>query len=59
MNSIAEGVSTTLAVMNFSRTRGIEMPITEQVYLTLYESKSPLHAVRDLMTRSLKTEFYG
>jgi len=58
-NSVAEGVSTTLAAWHLSREKGIEMPITEQVYLTLYEGKSPALAVRDLMTRSLKTEFYG
>lgn len=58
-NSVAEGVSTTLAAWRLSREKGIEMPITEQVYLTLYEDKSPALAVRDLMTRSLKTEFYG
>lgn len=58
-NSVAEGVSTTLAAWRLSRGKGIEMPITEQVYLTLYEDKSPALAVRDLMTRSLKTEFYG
>jgi len=58
-NSVAEGVSTTLAAWRLSREKGIEMPITEQVYLTLYEDKSPAMAVRDLMTRSLKTEFYG
>jgi glycerol-3-phosphate dehydrogenase (NAD(P)+) len=58
-NSVAEGVSTTLAARRISLEKGIEMPITEQVYLALYEGKSPAEAVRDLMTRSLKTEFYG
>lgn len=58
-NAVAEGVSTTLAVRRLSREKGIEMPITEQVYLALYEDKSPAEAVRDLMARSLKTEFYG
>lgn len=57
--SVAEGVATTLAARRLSREKGIEMPITEQVYLTLYEEKSPADTVRDLMTRSLKTEFYG
>ena len=32
------------------------MPITEQVYLTLFENKSPLEAMRDLMTRESKIE---
>jgi glycerol-3-phosphate dehydrogenase len=32
------------------------MPITEQVYLTLYEDKDPMQVVRELMTRRLKEE---
>jgi glycerol-3-phosphate dehydrogenase len=32
------------------------MPITKQVYLVLYKNKSPLKAVRDLMTREKKEE---
>ena len=36
----------------------VEMPIVEQVYNVIYEDKDPLHAVKHLMERSLKTEFY-
>ncbi|MFA5352602.1 MAG: NAD(P)H-dependent glycerol-3-phosphate dehydrogenase [Thermodesulfovibrionales bacterium] len=57
--SVAEGVTTTLSAHQLSRRQNIDMPITEQVYLTLYEGKSPREAVRDLMTRSLKSEFYS
>ncbi|HMK44581.1 MAG TPA: NAD(P)H-dependent glycerol-3-phosphate dehydrogenase [Dissulfurispiraceae bacterium] len=57
--SVAEGVPTALAAHQFARTNTIEMPITEQVYLTLYEGKLPADAVRDLMTRSLRAEFDG
>jgi glycerol-3-phosphate dehydrogenase len=32
------------------------MPITEQVYLALFENKSPAKAMRDLMTRESKIE---
>jgi glycerol-3-phosphate dehydrogenase len=32
------------------------MPITEQMYLLLYDDKPPLQAVVDLMTRGLKRE---
>ncbi|MEW5745653.1 MAG: NAD(P)H-dependent glycerol-3-phosphate dehydrogenase [Nitrospirota bacterium] len=56
--SVAEGVTTTLAAHELSRKRRIDMPIVEQVHLTLYQDKSPAAAVRDLMHRSLKTEFY-
>ncbi len=57
--SVAEGVATTLSAYELSQKYGIEMPITEQVYLTLYKDKSPAAAVRDLMNRSLKSEFHG
>jgi glycerol-3-phosphate dehydrogenase (NAD(P)+) len=56
---IAEGVTTALSAYELSRKYGIDMPITEQVYLTIYKDKSPVEAVRDLMNRSLKSEFYG
>ncbi len=56
--SVAEGVATTRAAFELSKKSGIDMPIVEQVYLTLYENKSPAEAVRDLMSRSLKSEFY-
>jgi glycerol-3-phosphate dehydrogenase (NAD(P)+) len=55
--SIAEGVTTTLSAHELAYRHGVEMPITEQVYLALYKDKSPAEAVRDLMTRSLKSEF--
>lgn len=57
--SIAEGVATTLSAYELSKRLNIEMPITEQIYLTLYKNKPPFEAVRDLMTRSLKSEFDG
>jgi len=55
--SIAEGVTTSLSAYELSRKNSVEMPITEQVYLTLYRDKSPAEAVLDLMNRSLKAEF--
>jgi len=54
---IAEGVATTISAHELSIRHNIEMPITRQVYLTLYEDKPPSEAVRDLMNRSLKMEF--
>ena len=56
---VAEGVATTLAAREISIKHNIDMPITEQVYLTLYEDKPPADAVKDLMSRSLKMEFEG
>ncbi|MBZ0156409.1 MAG: NAD(P)-dependent glycerol-3-phosphate dehydrogenase [Alphaproteobacteria bacterium] len=57
--SVAEGVTTTQSAFELSRKQGIDMPIIEQVYLTLYKDKSPIEAVKALMNRSLKSEFDG
>ena len=57
--SVAEGVETAESAFELSRKYNIEMPIVEQVYRVLYEDKDPAFAVKDLMERSLKSEFYG
>ncbi len=56
MNTVAEGVKTTLAAHRLARESDIAMPITEQVYLTLYEDKDPAEAVTDLMGRERRDE---
>jgi glycerol-3-phosphate dehydrogenase (NAD(P)+) len=58
MRSVAEGVATAESAYELSRKYNIEMPIVEQIYKVLYEDKDPAHAVKDLMERSLKSEFY-
>jgi glycerol-3-phosphate dehydrogenase (NAD(P)+) len=57
--SVAEGVTTTRSAYQLSQRHAIEMPITAEVYRTLYEDKNPRDAVMDLMTRSPKPEFHG
>jgi glycerol-3-phosphate dehydrogenase (NAD(P)+) len=57
--SVAEGVATAESAFELSKKYNIEMPIVEQVYRVLYEDKDPVLAVKDLLERSLKTEFYG
>ena len=59
MPHIAEEIATTFSAYELSNKLDVDMPITAQVYLTLYENKSPSEAVSDLMNRSLKTEFHG
>jgi glycerol-3-phosphate dehydrogenase (NAD(P)+) len=59
MKSVAEGVATAESAYELSRKYSIEMPIVEQVYSVLYQDKDPALAVKDLMERSLKSEFYG
>jgi glycerol-3-phosphate dehydrogenase (NAD(P)+) len=53
---VAEGVFTTTAAVGLAKARGVEMPITEQMHAILYKSKSPREAIRELMTRSGKSE---
>lgn len=56
MKMIAEGVETAVAVKELSRRTGVEMPISEEVYLLLHEDKNPRQVVEDLMGRTLKQE---
>jgi glycerol-3-phosphate dehydrogenase (NAD(P)+) len=58
-NAVAEGVTTAISARMLAAKYGLEMPITEQVYLTLHNNKAPFDALGDLMNRSLKSEFYG
>lgn len=59
MKMIAEGVKTAKAAFALSKKYGVEMPIIEQVYLVVFEGKSPKQAVHDLMTRESKSENFG
>lgn len=56
MPSVAEGVPTTRAVVALAKSRGIEMPIAEQVHAVLFEGKDVSLALGDLMSRELKPE---
>ncbi len=59
MTMVAEGVRNTRSVHELAGSIGVDMPITEQVYLLLYEGKSPRRVVGDLMTRQLRAEVEG
>ncbi len=54
--SVAEGVFTTNAAVGLAKARGVEMPISEQMYAILHDGKSPKEAIRDLMTRSARVK---
>ena len=54
MNEVAEGIRTTKAVKQLADKRQLEMPITDQVHAVLYEGKTALEAVRELMSRPLR-----
>jgi glycerol-3-phosphate dehydrogenase (NAD(P)+) len=53
---VAEGVKTSRAAKELSERRGIEMPITHEMYRVLYENESPRDAIQRLMSRALKAE---
>jgi len=53
---VAEGVLTTNAAVGLAKARGVEMPITEQMYAILHNGKTPREAIHQLMTRSAKSE---
>lgn len=57
--SVAEGVPTAKAAHEIARSMNVEMPIVEQVYSVIYEGVDPGVAVETLMSRALKSEFYG
>jgi glycerol-3-phosphate dehydrogenase (NAD(P)+) len=59
MSEVAEGVDTTRAAIALARQSGTEMPIAEQMHQVLFEQKSPVDAVRDLMVREPRAELHG
>jgi glycerol-3-phosphate dehydrogenase (NAD(P)+) len=57
--AVAEGFSTAAAAYELSRTLGVDMPITEQVYLVLHRGRPLLEAGRALLERAHKEELHG
>lgn len=56
MNGVAEGVTTTRGVFDLSARKGIEMPITAEVYAVLFEGKPPRETTAALMLRPPRDE---
>lgn len=56
MPNVAEGVYTSRSVHDQAHERGVEMPITDEVYQILFENKPPMTALTDLMLRPPKDE---
>ncbi len=54
--TVAEGAYTARSVHERAGQRGVEMPITAEVYRVLYENKAPRAAVTELMLREPKEE---
>lgn len=59
MKMVAEGVRNTRSVYGLAASVGADVPITEQMHALLYEAKAPRDAVRDLLGRDPKPEFYS
>jgi glycerol-3-phosphate dehydrogenase (NAD(P)+) len=53
---VAEGVKTTRSARGLARREGVEMPITEEIYEVLYNSRDTMQALKALMSRSPKKE---
>jgi glycerol-3-phosphate dehydrogenase (NAD(P)+) len=56
MRMVAEGVSTSEALLALALDARIELPITEQVDAILHHRSSPREAIRSIMERPLKRE---
>jgi glycerol-3-phosphate dehydrogenase (NAD(P)+) len=53
---VAEGVKSCESVQLLAQRYGVEMPITDTVVSIVHDGKSPLVAVKELMSRSAKAE---
>jgi glycerol-3-phosphate dehydrogenase (NAD(P)+) len=58
MRMVAEGVTTTKSAYQLARQHGVEMPITNEVYQILFESKDARTATHELMKRQTKNEIW-
>jgi glycerol-3-phosphate dehydrogenase (NAD(P)+) len=56
MRMVAEGVKTAKSAYDLARREKVDMPITTEVYLALYEGKPPIDALSSLMSRTLRSE---
>jgi glycerol-3-phosphate dehydrogenase (NAD(P)+) len=52
----AEGVKSCQSVLDLARRHGVDMPLTETVVSIVHEGKSPVVALKELMSRSAKPE---
>jgi glycerol-3-phosphate dehydrogenase (NAD(P)+) len=56
MKMVAEGVKTAKAAYDMAKKLGVDCPILDQTYAMLYENKPAQDALRDVMSRELKSE---
>lgn len=58
MNMVAEGVKTSLVVMELAEQYSVEMPIAEEVYAVLNEGRSAAEAYKGLLGRRSRSEMH-
>jgi glycerol-3-phosphate dehydrogenase (NAD(P)+) len=56
IDQVVEGVQTAREVHDLAQSRGVDMPITEQVFNVLYQGCTPKEAVQALLQREQKPE---
>ncbi len=56
MDQVAEGVWTCITARALGTDRGIDLPITSEVFAVVHEGKNPGDAVQDLLSRDPKPE---
>lgn len=56
IDQVVEGVQTAREVHDLALSRGVDMPITEQVFNVLYDGATPKQAVQALLDRDQKAE---
>ncbi|MFT4925835.1 MAG: glycerol-3-phosphate dehydrogenase (NAD(P)+), partial [Phenylobacterium sp.] len=56
IGQVVEGFRNTKEVYLLAKRKGVEMPITEQIYEVLYQGKSPKDAATNLLGRDKKAE---
>jgi glycerol-3-phosphate dehydrogenase (NAD(P)+) len=58
MKMVAEGIYTTESAYFLAQKHNVELPITEQIYKILFEDVQPMVAIKNLMTRPSKREWW-
>lgn len=56
LNHVAEGVPTAESAYRLAAQLGVELPITSEVYRVLFQQKPVADAVRDVLSRPLRSE---
>ena len=59
MNMVAEGVKSSVAIVELAQQAGVEMPISEAVVSIVHDGVDPREAIASLLSRSAKPELYG